>query len=135
MILVHSASRHLLLLRILGEFWSTIELWRDVSCVPKPFCQIHHAYISWLMIYNVGGYKHWLVWDETSLMFSIFYEGYLLQRNFKTSFCSVSKIMWHFKLIIMKFKKQRFFYMGFQSISSVHYRYKKITGFSSLLFF
>lgn len=33
--------------------------------------------------------------------------------------------MWHFKLIIMKFKKQRFFYMGFQSISSVHYRYKK----------
>lgn len=35
----------------------------------------------------------------------------------------------------MKFKKQRFFYMGFQSISSVHYRYKKITGFSSLLFF
>lgn len=119
MILVHSASRHLLLLRILWEFWSTIELWRDVSCVPKPFCQIHHAYISWLMIYNMGSNKHW---DKLCSVF--FMKDICCKRNL-TSFCAVSKAIWHFKLIIMKFKKQRFFYMGFQSISSVCYRYKK----------
>lgn len=122
MILVHTATRHLLLLRILGEFWSTIELWRVVSCVPKPFCQIHHAYISWLMIYNMGGNKHWLVWDK---LFSVFFMKDICCKRNLTSFCAVSKAIWHFKLIIMKFKKQRFFYMGFQSISSVCYRYKK----------
>lgn len=122
MILVHTASRHLLFLRIWGEFWSTIELWRDVSCVPKPFCQIHHAYISWLMIYNMGGNKHWLVWDK---LFSVFFMKDICCKRNLTSFCVVSKAIWHFKLIIMKFKKQRFFYMGFQSISSVCYRYKK----------